>query len=74
MTSDEKFKTLPDCACITTKEFAALTGLSLRTVTQLEAEGEAPPRVRLSKRRYGYTVASVRQWLKARTITSGDAA
>jgi len=74
MTSDDKIKSLPDCAVITAREFAALTGLAPRTVTALEAEGSAPPRVQLSKRRYGFTVASVRAWIKQRTITSGDAA
>jgi predicted DNA-binding transcriptional regulator AlpA len=69
MTSDEKIKSLPDCAVLTQKEFATLTGLSHRTVIALQAEGLAPSRTQLSKRRFGYTVASIRQWLKQRTIT-----
>jgi len=67
MTSEEKLKSLPDCACLSAAEFAELTGLSLRTVGALEAEGQAPRRVRLSKRRYAYTVRSIREWLQQRT-------
>ena len=74
MTSEEKLKSLPDCAILTFKEFAALTGLAPRTVKDLEYQGSAPPRVQLSKRRFGYTVASVREWIKQRTVSTGEAA
>jgi predicted DNA-binding transcriptional regulator AlpA len=74
MTSEEKIKSLPDCAIINSKEFCALTGLAPRTLTALEHEGAAPPRVQLSKRRFGFTVASVREWIKQRTLTTGEAA
>jgi predicted DNA-binding transcriptional regulator AlpA len=48
--------------------------LSPRTVKDLEYQGSAPPRVQLSKRRFGFTVASVREWIKERTVSTGEAA
>jgi predicted DNA-binding transcriptional regulator AlpA len=74
MTSDEKLKSLPDCAVLNSREFADLIGVAPRTVKELEYQGSAPPRVQLSKRRYGFTVASIREWIKQRTVTTQAAA
>jgi predicted DNA-binding transcriptional regulator AlpA len=68
MTTDEKIKQLPDCACLNARELAELVGLSTRTITALEAEGSGPKRIRLSKARYGYTVAAIREWLAQREV------
>src|SRR5262249_17656158 len=54
---EAKFHRLPDIACLTRKECAAVLGISERTLITLEAEGLAPRRTQLSQRRYGYTVA-----------------
>jgi predicted DNA-binding transcriptional regulator AlpA len=66
MTDEEKIKQLPDCACLNAKELSELVGLSIRTITALEAEGKGPKRVRLSKARFGYTVTAIREWLAQR--------
>jgi predicted DNA-binding transcriptional regulator AlpA len=74
MTHDvEKLNSMPDCAVLSAKQVATLTGLSLRTLALLDRERSGPPRVQLSRCRFGYPLGAFREWLKQRTIT-GDAA
>lgn len=57
-----------DPDCILSKEQAAkLAGVSQRTWERHEADGTAPPRVRLGTRRVGYWRNDVRAWLRERT-------
>jgi predicted DNA-binding transcriptional regulator AlpA len=64
---------LPDVAVLTEKQVAALTGLSRRTLVLMQRDGSGPPRVRLSKKRFGYPLGRFREWLKQREI-NGEAA
>ena len=43
----------------TREHFAALLGISLRTLERMEQRGETPPRVQISATRYGYRQSSI---------------
>ena len=47
-------------------EAQRLTGVSPDTWDRMEARGDAPPRTRISERRFGYRLADLREWLDAR--------
>jgi predicted DNA-binding transcriptional regulator AlpA len=47
-------------------------GLSDRTWDRLEERGEGPPKTRISRRRVGYRVCDVKEWLDRRR-TAGAA-
>jgi predicted DNA-binding transcriptional regulator AlpA len=75
-----KIDDLPDIKVLSEAELSELLGLGASSLHRMRLEGKAPPRTQLTPggrdgrgARYGYTVAAVREWLKARTIT-GDAA
>jgi predicted DNA-binding transcriptional regulator AlpA len=43
----------------TREHFAALLGISLRTLERMEQRGETPPRVQISATRYGYRQSTI---------------
>lgn len=54
---------------LTRVETAAALGISLRTLTRMEAAGHAPQRTQLSEARFGYRLTDVAEWLDARRQT-----
>jgi predicted DNA-binding transcriptional regulator AlpA len=50
------------------KQTAARLNISVKTLQRMEQRGEAPPRVRITERRYGYRDSAIEQFLKSRTI------
>jgi predicted DNA-binding transcriptional regulator AlpA len=57
----------PDFALLSKQQLCDALGISRNNFDSIEARGEAPPRVQLSERRYGYAVGSVREWIAKRT-------
>jgi predicted DNA-binding transcriptional regulator AlpA len=43
-----------------------LLGVSLDTLDRMESRGEAPPRLRISPRRWGYPVGGIKRWQAAK--------
>lgn len=58
----------PDHAVMTQAQFCALASISEDTLRRLHKNGEGPPRVQLSKRRFGYMVGPSKDWLKQRIV------
>lgn len=48
-------------------ETAKILGISVRTLTRMEARGEAPPRVKITTRVIGYRDTEIKKFLDART-------
>ena len=59
---------------LTHTETAKLMRLSIRSLDRLCEVGLAPPRIKLSNRRYGYWKSDVLAWLHARTSPAKRAA
>ena len=57
---------LPDHRMLSRAELARLLGVSVDTLDRMAARGEAPPRLRISPRRWGYPVNGYKQWYAAR--------
>lgn len=57
---------LPDHKMLSRAELACLLGVSIDTLDRMEARGEAPSRVRISPRRWGYPVGGIKQWQAAK--------
>lgn len=51
---------------LSVSEVSRATGLSRSTLYRLSERGDFVPRVQLSRRRFGYRLADVRQWLISR--------
>lgn len=49
------------------KDAAKILGISVRTLTRMEARGEAPPRIHISPRVTGYRDSALNEFLKSRT-------
>jgi predicted DNA-binding transcriptional regulator AlpA len=62
--------TLPDWAVISDQRAAEILDLSLDTLWRLDRAGDGPPRVRLSPRRHGRTIGTLREWLARRTAVA----
>jgi predicted DNA-binding transcriptional regulator AlpA len=62
--------TLPDWAVISDQRAAEILGLSLDTLWRLDRAGDGPPRVRLSPRRHGRAIGTLREWLAQRTAVA----
>ena len=58
-------------AIIDLRDFMRRVGLSKQTVYRLMAAGDAPPRIQLSTRRFGFRVRDVDHWLEQRTQPAG---
>ena len=56
----------PDHKLVSRAELARLLGVSLDTLDRMESRGEAPPRLRISPRRWGYPVGGVKRWQAAK--------
>jgi hypothetical protein len=63
---------LLDEQVLTVREFAALNGIGLRTAIRILEGPGAPAIVRLSARRIGITVKSVREWQARRARPAGE--
>ena len=61
---------LPDWAVISDRRAAEILDLSLDTLWRLDRAGDGPPRVRLSPRRHGRTIGTLRNWLAQRTAVA----
>ncbi len=61
---------LPDWAVISDQRAAEILDLSLDTLWRLDRAGDGPPRVRLSPRRHGRTISTLREWLAQRTAVA----
>jgi predicted DNA-binding transcriptional regulator AlpA len=48
-------------------ETAKILGISVRTLTRMEAKGQAPSRVKLTERITGYRDSEISKFLDART-------
>jgi predicted DNA-binding transcriptional regulator AlpA len=59
---------------LTTRESAALLGLSVRDLERKRAAGEMPPAVQLGTRKLGYTLESLLSWIASRTESQEAAA
>jgi predicted DNA-binding transcriptional regulator AlpA len=53
----------------TRKETAQRLRISLRTLQRMEARGEAPPRIRITDRIFGYRESAIDVFLRERTTT-----
>ena len=62
--------TLPDWAVISDQRAAEILDLSLDTLWRLDRAGDGPPRVRLSPRRHGRPIGTLREWLAQRTVVA----
>jgi predicted DNA-binding transcriptional regulator AlpA len=51
----------------TRKETAQRLRVSLRTLQRMEARGEAPPRIKISDRIFGYRESAIDAFLRLRT-------
>jgi predicted DNA-binding transcriptional regulator AlpA len=49
------------------EQFAALLGISVRTLARMEQKGETPPRVRISDNRVGYRQSAIDRFIAERT-------
>ena len=49
------------------RQYADILGVTLRTLSRYEKAGNAPPRTRLSERRWGYRQSAVDRFLSANT-------
>jgi predicted DNA-binding transcriptional regulator AlpA len=49
------------------RQYAGILGVTLRTLSRYEKAGNAPPRTRLSDRRWGYRQSAVDRFLRANT-------
>jgi predicted DNA-binding transcriptional regulator AlpA len=58
----------PDYIVLSDKQVAEIAGFGIRTLERLREKGEAPPRVRLSTRRYGTRLGDLREWLRSRVL------
>jgi predicted DNA-binding transcriptional regulator AlpA len=56
----------PDHKLLSRAELARLLGVSLDTLDRMESRGEAPPRLRISPRRWGYPVGGIKRWQAAK--------
>jgi predicted DNA-binding transcriptional regulator AlpA len=57
---------LPNCAVLTSRQAAALLNISTTTLWTLGRDRIGPPRVKLTRGRYGYPLGEFRKWLAAR--------
>jgi predicted DNA-binding transcriptional regulator AlpA len=57
---------LDEIRVLSRSETIRTVGLSDRTWDRLEERGEGPPKTRISKRRIGYRVCDVKEWLDRR--------
>jgi len=55
-------------------ETLRMIGVSDRTWDRLKAQGDVPPRTRLSANRVGYRLVDIVAWLDARRITNSETA
>jgi predicted DNA-binding transcriptional regulator AlpA len=53
---------------LTRKQTAQRLGISVKTLSRMEARGEAPPRVKITARITGYRASALNQFLEARTV------
>jgi predicted DNA-binding transcriptional regulator AlpA len=51
---------------LTKREAIREVGVSWRTWDRLEADGDTPPKTRLSANRIGYRAIDIKQWLDGR--------
>jgi predicted DNA-binding transcriptional regulator AlpA len=51
----------------TRKETAQRLRVSLRTLQRMESRGEAPPRIKITDRIYGYRDSAIDAFLRSRT-------
>jgi predicted DNA-binding transcriptional regulator AlpA len=57
---------IPD-RVLSRRQYADILGVTLRTLSRYEKAGNAPPRTRLSDRRWGYRQSAVDRFLSANT-------
>jgi predicted DNA-binding transcriptional regulator AlpA len=57
---------IPD-RVLSRRQYAGILGVTLRTLSRYEKAGNAPPRTRLSDRRWGYRRSAVDRFLSANT-------
>jgi predicted DNA-binding transcriptional regulator AlpA len=57
---------IDELAVMTRPQMAAALGISLDTLDRMHQSGEAPPRLRISPRRWGYPVHLYKQWRAGR--------
>jgi predicted DNA-binding transcriptional regulator AlpA len=60
------FNNLADDELLTTRQLEALLKIGSSTRKRLDGRGDGPAVTRISPRRIGYRVRTVRQWLAAR--------
>jgi hypothetical protein len=56
------------------REAAPYLGMDYRTLQRIHAEGNGPPRIALSRRRFGYRGSDLRDWLISRRLANGASA
>jgi predicted DNA-binding transcriptional regulator AlpA len=52
------------------QELADFLGISLGSVRNLDKEGEGPRSFRITRRRIGYRLQDIEEWLRAREVAS----
>jgi predicted DNA-binding transcriptional regulator AlpA len=57
----------PPDRVLSRRQYADILGVTLRTLSRYEKAGNAPPRTRLSDRRWGYRQSVVDRFLSANT-------
>jgi predicted DNA-binding transcriptional regulator AlpA len=50
------------------KKTAKILGVSVRTLRRMQDRGEAPPRVKITERMFGYRHSEILKFLEARTV------
>ena len=53
---------------LTSHEAARLLGIHVRSLRRLVHDGEAPERVKLSQRRFGFRMSAIDRWLAERVV------
>jgi hypothetical protein len=68
---DEKMSAMSETICLPTADAAKRIGISASTLEKLRLRGDGPPVVRVSRRRVGYLVTSLDEWLRERESRPG---
>jgi predicted DNA-binding transcriptional regulator AlpA len=54
------------------RDTAAALNISVKTLERLEARGEAPRRVQISERRFGYPTSEIESFLKRKLAVGAE--
>jgi predicted DNA-binding transcriptional regulator AlpA len=65
---------LAEIDCVRSRqETADILGVSLRTLRRMELDGNAPPRVKISERIFGFRASDINKFLASRVVSNSAA-